>query len=104
MNLSISLVLCVELVFAIWLASTICLLRPAFTRALRGMQEHPSSEAAAAEFGRQQFLSEMTPFVFGACVFGVLALPTVGMAALRHRRSARRLPRRDHASTPAASS
>ena len=102
MKSSLSIVLLLELGFAVWLASTTCLLRPAFVHAIHDLKQHPASESAAAEFRHQRFLSEITPFAFGACIFGVLALPTAGMAALRRRRAERLLPRRTHTATPAA--
>jgi hypothetical protein len=86
MKSSLAIVLFVELGSSVWLASSTCILSHAFVRAARDVHEHPSSSAASTEFRRQQFLSEITPFVFGACVFGLLALPTVSMIALRHRR------------------
>jgi hypothetical protein len=86
---SLSFVLCLEFGFAVWLASTTCALRPDFLHATDAVREHPSSEVAVAEFRHQQFLSRVTPFVLGACVFGVLALPTIGLVVLRRPESAR---------------
>ena len=91
MKSSLPFVLFVELGFAIWLAASTCTLRTGFVDAIHGLREHPSSTAAAAEFQRQQYRAEMTPFVLGACVFGMLALPTIGLAALRHHRSPKAL-------------
>ncbi len=60
--------------------------------AARALHEHPSPETLA-EFKHQQFLSSITPFIFGTCVFAVLAGATLGMAALRHYFSARQSSR-----------
>jgi hypothetical protein len=76
-------------------------LRTAFVDSARAVREHPSAETVA-EFGHQQFLSSITPFVFGACVFGVLASITLGMAALRPYISARRSSRRMRTNSPMA--
>lgn len=89
MKSPLSIVLSLELGFAIWIASTTCLFRPAFGHAIHDLELHPTSEAAAAEYRHQRLLSQATPYVFGVCVFGLLALPAVGMAALRRRRQAR---------------
>ena len=102
MKSSFFIVLCLEFAFAFWLASSLCTLRPAFVQAARAVREYPSSEVAAAEFRHQQSLSRAMPYIFGTCFFGVLAVPTIGMAALRHRRAARSLRRRPHTATPAA--
>ena len=102
MKSSLSIVLVFELAFAIWLSSTMCTLRPAFLDAARAVHQHPSSEAAAAEFRHQQFLSSIMPYIVGTCFFGALAVPTAGLAALRHRRAARLSSRQSSTTTPAA--